>query len=466
MNVQMTVPEALPDIADASTMLGARRISPTELLEIALKRIAALDPTLHAFIEVTEDRARAAAHAAEARIASGDAGPLTGIPYALKDIYDVKGIRTTAHSNVLIDNIAGSDSAATERLEAAGMVLLGKLATHEFARGGPTDALPFPNARNSWNPAHFTGGSSSGSGTAVGAGMVGLAMGSDTGGSIRIPAACNGIVGLKPTYGRISRRGIVPLSFSMDHAGPLTRTVADCAMSMQPLAGYDPADPNCSRAPVEDYTATLRDGIRGMRIGRARNFDIASKIGDEQMAAVEAAEDVLRGLGAEIVDVDLPDRDLFDAVTWAIIQAEGISVHQQDLRYRPEAYGRITRERLMMGAFATGGHYVTAQRLRPLLSAEVNGVLKSCHAILCAGMAAPAPLLADVDALPWRKQPPITGAFDCTGHPAMVLPAGFGANGLPMAIQLIGKPFSEAELLRIGWSYEQAAGWTLHRPTY
>ncbi|WP_339114978.1 amidase [Thioclava sp. GXIMD2076] len=460
------LPEAMPDLTQASADLQARRISAVELLEQALGRIGALDSKLHAFIALAEPRARAAALNADLRIARGEAGPLTGIPYALKDIYDVAGMRTTAHSKLRLDHMAEENSDAADRLDAAGMVFLGKLSTHEFARGGPTDLLPFPNAKNAWNTGHFAGGSSSGSGVAVASGMVGLAMGTDTGGSIRLPAACNGIVGLKPTYGRLSRRGIVPLSFSMDHAGPLTRTVADCALAMQALAGHDANDAASSRQPVPDYSAGLSGDLKGLTIGRAREFDALAGVGPEQMAALDAVEAVLEALGARIIEVSLPERELLDAMTWAIIQAEGVSIHGKDLRERPEEYGRTTRERLMMGAFATGGHYVTAQRLRPILSAEVTKVLTGADAILCSPMGGPAPLVAEVDDLPWRKQAPLTSAFNGTGHPALVLPAGFGANGLPLSAQFVGRPFDEAMLLRIGHAYEQMAGWVAKRPAY
>jgi aspartyl-tRNA(Asn)/glutamyl-tRNA(Gln) amidotransferase subunit A len=456
---------AIPGLAEASRGIASGALSPVALTEMALARVAAQDARLHAFITLTADRALAAARQAEAELRAGRSrGPLHGIPYALKDIYDVSGILTSAHSRVLIDNVAVADSDATERLEAAGMILLGKLATHEFARGGPTDQLPWPAARNPWNVEHFAGGSSSGSGVAVAAGMVGLAMGSDTGGSIRIPAACNGIIGLKPTYGRLSRRGIVPLSFSMDHAGPLTRTVEDCAMALQVLAGHDPRDPASADRPVEDYLASLQDGVRGLRIGRARAYEQQSGVDAEQSAAIDAVAARYRELGAEVVDVALPDKALLDAMVWAIIQAEGFAIHQDDLRRRPQDYGRVTRERLMIGAFATGAHYVQAQRLRPILSAEIDRLLTGCDAILLAGMATAPPRVEDVDDLPWRRSQPMTGAFNGTGHPALSMPAGFGTNGLPLSAHLIGRAFGEAHLLRIVEAYQAVAGWSESRP--
>jgi aspartyl-tRNA(Asn)/glutamyl-tRNA(Gln) amidotransferase subunit A len=455
----------VPSLAEASAAIAAGTLSPVALTEAALARIAALDPKLNAFITITADRARRAAAAAEAEIKAGKKrGPLHGVPYALKDIYDVAGVRTTAHSKLLIDNVAREDAASTARLEAAGMVLLGKLSTHEFARGGPTDVLPFPNAKNPWNTARFAGGSSSGSGVAVASGMVGLAMGSDTAGSIRLPATFCGVVGMKATYGVISRRGVVPLSFTLDHAGPLTRSVEDCALAMQVLAGHDPEDPGSAREAVPDYSADLRKGVAGLTIGRARAYDSEAGVDAEMMAAVDAAAEQWRALGATIVDVVLPSKQHMDACIQTILIAEGFAIHGEWLRTRPQDYGRVTRERLMMGAFVTGAEYVQAQRLRRIITQEVDAVLAGCDAILCAGNPTAAPRLVDVDEGPFRKSHPITGPFNATGHPALALPCGFGAAGLPLGLQLIGRNYGEAMLLRIAQAYEQAAGWVTRRP--
>ncbi len=455
----------VPSLAEASRAIAAGTLSPVELTEMALTRIAALDPRLNAFIEVTAGRARAAAAQAEAEIKAGrKRGPLHGIPYALKDIYDAAGIRTTAHSRQLLQNMALEDAQTTARLEAAGMVLLGKLSTHEFARGGPTDDLPFPNAKNPWDVGRFAGGSSSGSGAAVASGMVAMAMGSDTGGSIRLPASYCGIVGLKATYGLISRRGVFPLSFTLDHAGPLARSVEDCAMATQVLAGHDPGDPGSADLPVPDYLAGIEAGIAGLVIGRAREFDIESGVEAETMAALDAACEVLRGLGATIIDITLPARARSDAVTQAILLAEGFAIHQDWLRHNPEGYGRVTRERLMMGAFVSGAEYVQAQRLRRVLTAEVDEVLGRCDAILCAGTTAGAPLLAEVDEGPFRKSHPITSAFNATGHPALSMPCGMGADGMPLSLSFVASSFDEAGLFRIAHAYERAAGWWEKRP--
>ncbi|MGI4939720.1 MAG: amidase [Janthinobacterium lividum] len=458
-------PVPLPGLAESARGIAEGSLTPTGLVEAALARIAALEPSLHAFIELTADRARRAAAEAEREIRAGRMrGPLHGIPYGLKDLYDVAGLRTTAHSRVLLDNVAQSDADATARLEAAGMVLLGKLSTHEFATGGPNPEVPFPCAVSPWHAGHFAGGSSSGSGVAVSAGMLPLAMGSDTGGSIRLPAAYCGIVGLKPTYGRLSRHGVVPLSFSMDHAGPLTRTVEDCAMAMQVLAGYDPRDPGSADVAVPDYLASLRAGVSGLRVGYARAFNAEAGVDAEEAAAMDGAARVLGELGAEVTDVVLPSWDHMAAASWGIIHAEWFAVHQETLRTRPLDYARITRERLMLGAFVTGAQYVQAQRLRLLLSRELDALLARCDVLLVAPIAGAAPPLDALEEVPLRSAQPLTAPFNLTGHPAMCLPCGLSAAGLPLSLQVVGRQFDEAMVLRVGHAYEQAAGWFRHRP--
>ena len=455
----------LPTIAEASRRIAAGDLSPVALTEAALARAAGLNQRICAFIEITADRARAAARRAEAEIAGGRRrGPLHGIPYGLKDIYDAAGLRTTAHSRLLLANVAAADAFTTARLEAAGMVLIGKLATHEFATGGPAWDLPFPPARNPWNTAHFTGGSSSGSGAAVAAGILPLAMGSDTGGSIRLPAAYCGTVGLKPTYGRVSRRGVVPLSYSLDTAGPLTWTVEDAALAMQALAGYDPLDPGSADLPVPDYRAALREGAAGLRIGYARAFSEDAGVGAEQKAALDAAAQVLAKLGAEIVEVGLPPNDHFQAVCRTISHGESFAIHREDLQKRPELYARVTRERLTLGGFVTAAQYVQAQRLRRILTAKVDALFDECDALLTAVIPGPAPVLEETDQRPWREPQPIASVFNVTGHPCMAQPCGFAANGLPLSVQFVGRAFDEATVLRVGHAYEQAAGWTARRP--
>lgn len=450
-------------IAGASRALKGRTLSPVDLLEATLEQIRRCDPVLNAFVLLTEARARADAERAHREIADGRLrGPLHGAPYGLKDIIDTQGIRTTCHSRLLIDNVPTRDARVATLLHEAGGVLLGKLATHEFATGGPAFDLPFPPARNPWNPACFTGGSSSGSGAAVASGMLPLALGTDTGGSIRLPAAYCGVAGIKPTYGRVSRRGVAPLSFSLDHIGPLCWTVEDCALSLGVLAGFDAADPGSADLPVPDYAAALDGGVSGKTIGYVRAFSEGAS--DDMAAGIEAALAELSRLGARIVEVELPGMALFQAAYRAICGAEGFAVHAHDLRTRPDLYARVTRERLMVGAFVTGEDYVQGQRLRRELTASVDRALRDVDLLASAAILTPAPRLEDVDTSPLRRAAPITVPFNITGHPALSLCCGYGTGGLPLALQLVGRPFDEARVLGIGHAYERATRWRERRP--
>ena len=458
-------PGPLPTLAEAGRKIAAGELSPVALTEAALARAEALNPRLDAFIEITAERARAGARRAEKEIAGGRRrGPLHGIPYGLKDIYDAAGLRTTAHSRLLLDNIATADAETTARLEAAGMILIGKLATHEFATGGPAFDLPFPPARNPWNTAHFTGGSSSGSGAAVAAGILPLAMGSDTGGSIRLPAAYCGTVGLKPTYGRVSRRGVAPLCYSLDTTGPLTWTVEDAALALQVLAGHDPRDPGSADVPVPDYRAGLRAGVKGLRIGYCSAFSRDGEVRPEQISALDQAAQSFVKLGAEVIEVALPPNAQFQACARTISHSESFAIHAHDLRTRPELYARVTRERLMLGGFLTATQYVQAQRLRRILTRKVDALFESVDVLLTAIIPDAAPILEETDDGPWRRQQPLASVFNVTGHPAMAQSCGFAANGLPLSLQLVGRAFDEATILRAGHAYEEATGWVKKRP--
>src|SRR5712691_5581480 len=316
-----------------------REISPVELTQALLERIARLEPKLHAFVTVTADRALSDAKAAEAALLQGDPRPLLGIPVAYKDLYATRGIRTTAGSAVLADWVPAEDATCVARLQAAGCVMLGKLITHEFAFGIQFPGHRFPPARNPWNPEHIPGGSSSGSGAALAAGLVAGSLGSDTGGSIRGPAAFSGIVGLKPTYGRCSRAGVVTLSWTLDHTGPMARSVEDCAYLLQALAGHDPLDPASSRAPVADYVGALGRSIRGLRIGVPRDF-FFDGADAEVVRAFEDAMTTFRGLGADVRDVTIPS--IWDAPSFMVIMAsEAFAYHERDLRDRPHLYGDL-----------------------------------------------------------------------------------------------------------------------------
>src|SRR5262245_14692966 len=337
------------------TELGRRfrtgELSPVEYAADQLRRIERVDKTLHAYVTVTAERALEDARAAEVAIRKGGAGPLAGIPIAYKDLYATRGIRTTAGSALLADWVPDGDSTCVTRLQQAGMVMLGKLTTHEFAFGIQFPGHRFPAARNPWNPEHMPGGSSSGSGAALAAGLCVGALGSDTGGSIRGPAAFCGIVGLKPTYGRVSRAGVVTLSWTLDHTGPMARTVEDCALMLQALAGHDPADPASSREPVSDYTAGLASGVRRLRVGIPRDY-FFHDVKPEVTAAFEAAVQALRGLGAEVKDVTIPSIWSSSALM-VIMLTEAYAYHSRNLRERPQLYGEVLREKLMAGALFT-----------------------------------------------------------------------------------------------------------------
>jgi aspartyl-tRNA(Asn)/glutamyl-tRNA(Gln) amidotransferase subunit A len=455
-----------PSIAEMGRRLREGATTSRALTREALDRVAAHDGKLHAFVLLTEARAMADAARADAELQAGtDRGPLHGIPYALKDIYDTAGIRTTCHSRLRMDNVPAEDSVVAARLAAAGGVLLGKLATHEFAIGGPSFDLPFPPSRNPWNPAHITGGSSSGSGAAVAAGMVRLAMGSDTAGSIRGPASWCGTVGLKPTYGRVSRRGVFPLSWTLDHCGPLTGSVSDAAIAMQILAGHDPLDHASADVPVPDYSAGLERGVAGLRIGIPRGFFAHHPaLTAPALDAIDRTAARLRDAGAVVEDIALPDYALFAIVTRAIMLSESFAIHEADMRDRLDQYGAITAGRFVMGAAITAADYIQALRVRRHLTAAVDLALQHCDALLTATTLTTAPRFdAPVDSIS-STSPVQTAPFNATGHPAISVPVGLAPDGLPLSVQLVGRNFDEAGLLRIARAVEVASGWEAVAP--
>jgi aspartyl-tRNA(Asn)/glutamyl-tRNA(Gln) amidotransferase subunit A len=440
----------------------AKELSPVEVTRALLARIEKLDPALSAFVTLTADRALADARTAEAALRRGDPRPLLGIPVAHKDIYLTRGIRTTGGSALLADWVPDEDATCVRRWQDAGTVLLGKVITHEFALGLQFPGHRFKPARNPWNLDHIPGGSSSGSGAALAAGLVTGATGSDTGGSIRGPAAFCGIVGLKPTYGRASRAGVLTLSWTLDHTGPMARTVEDCAYLLQALAGHDPADPASSRAPVDDYVGALGRDVRGLRVGVPRNYFFEG-IDPEAAAAFEAAVGTLRELGAEVRDVEIPSLNATHSFL-LILLAEAFAYHERDLREHPELYGDVLRERLLAGALVTGAEYTQAQRIRSRICEETAGVLRVVDLLATPTIVRPATpftLALDPDfGFPRSNMPP----FNLTGLPALALPCGFSSAGLPLSLQLAGRPFDESTVLRAGHAYEQATPWHTRRP--
>jgi aspartyl-tRNA(Asn)/glutamyl-tRNA(Gln) amidotransferase subunit A len=445
---------------------AAKTLTPRQLLIDLLTRIQALDPKLNAFIRLDADGAMADAIRADQEFAAGRSrGPLHGVPVGIKDIIDVSGLPTTGHSKILVDNIAKADAFVTRRLREAGAIIIGKLSTHEFAIGGPSFDLPFPPARNPWNLLHHPGGSSSGSGAGVAAGLFPVALGTDTGGSVRNPASACGIVGLKPTYGLVSRRGVFPLSFTLDHIGPLTRTVADAALMLDAIAGHDPADPGSAATQARGFGRTLDRGVRDLRVGFVRHFherDLPAH--PEVAAALNDVARVLQAEGAQVHNVTLPTLTEFAGINRVILCSEAWSVHAPWLRERPGDYGQLARRRLLPGAFMTAGDYVGAQRRRTEVIAAVEDRLRDYDVLLCASSMDPASRIADAEETARTYPRQARTPFNVTGHPALAMMAGLSRNGLPMSVQFVGRYFDDATVLRVAAAYERATAWHKKKP--
>jgi aspartyl-tRNA(Asn)/glutamyl-tRNA(Gln) amidotransferase subunit A len=446
--------------ADAAQAIAARQLSPVELMTALLERVGRLDPKLHVFIRLDAEAAMDAARTAEAEVASGRLrGPLHGVPVGIKDIIDVAGLPTTCHSKILAGNIAAADAVCVSRLRGAGAIVMGKLSTHEFAIGGPSFDLPWPPARNPWNTDHHPGGSSSGSGSGISAGLFPLALGSDTGGSVRNPASACGIVGLKPTYGLVSRRGVFPLSFTLDHVGTLTRTVADNALMLEIIAGHDPLDPGSAAAPAGHYRTGLQRGARGLRIGFIRHFHETDLPADPEVTAgLEHVARTLEAAGAEIRDVRLPTLGEFGAVNRIILQSEAWAIHGPWLRERPGDYGRLARRRLLPGAFIGAGDYVQAARRRLEMIAAVEESLREVDVLLCASAMDPPSRIEDAAETERTYPRQARTPFNVTGHPALAMMAGVSRGGLPLSVQFVGRYFAEATLFQVARAWEHAAG--------
>ena len=452
-------------IAELAALIAARKLSPVELTDALIARIERHDAQTHAFITRTFDLARQQARAAEAEIAAGRSrGPLHGIPFALKDIYDTRGILTSGHSRVFLDRVPAEDATATAKLYEAGAILLGKLATHEMAHAGPSFDLPWPPSRNPWNLTHFTGGSSSGSGAAVAAGLAPVALGSDTGGSIRGPASHCGVVGLMPTFGLVSRAGVITNSYTFDHCGPLARTVEDAALVLQALAGYDAKDAGSLRRPIPSYRDALREDLRGVRIGVLRwHWEEDLPASDDVRRAMDAALDVLRRLGAELTDCRVRPLGQYFDVKIIIAESEIFSVHQKHLIARAKDFGADFRSRVLPSLLFTANDYVQATREHRRMMLEIEPLYATHDAFVTAGLGE-APRLSDYRSVSFWQKPSLLTAWNVTSQPVLALPNGFGRNGLPLGMQIIGRPFDEPTILRIGHAYERASEWHTKRP--
>jgi aspartyl-tRNA(Asn)/glutamyl-tRNA(Gln) amidotransferase subunit A len=454
-------------ITEAAAGLRRKDFSTLELAEACLNRIASVDGKLHSFITVTAELAGEQARRADSELRAGaDRGPLHGIPIALKDLYATKGILTTCHSAVLQSWIPDHDATATVKLAEAGTVLLGKLGMHEFAFGGPSVDAPFPAVRNPWNTAHVTGGSSSGSGAALAAGLCYGALGSDTGGSIRNPAAHCGIVGIKPTYGRVSRYGVVPLSWSLDHAGPMARSVEDCAIMLQTLAGYDAKDPASANAAAPDFSGGLRRGIRGLRVGvpRANWFDENLGVARETESVYNAALKTLQELGADIIEIDGKAFSQARKANQTILIAEAYAYHEKTFQKTPEKFGTSVRRRMLEGAFLSAADYLTAQRARAVLNERMQGNFARVDVFATPTVARPPDAFDTLDPNEQNLRPSFTNPFNLTGLPTISVPCGFTEGNLPVGLQIVAPAFDEATCFRVAYAYEQATDWHQKRP--
>ena len=460
-------------MTDLARMIATKEVSPVEVVRAHLARIAQLDGTLHAFITVCADAALAAARDAETALAAGrPVGPLHGVPIGLKDLVDTRGVRTTGGSRILADRVPDRDATVTTRLAAAGAIMLGKLNMHEFAYGPEGLNEHYGQTRNPWDLAvpRVPGGSSSGSGAAVAAGLVPAALGSDTGGSIRIPASLCGITGLKPTYGRVSRAGVLPLSWSMDHVGPMARSAADCALVLGAMAGVDAADPTTSTRSVPDYTVALGRDVKGLRVGVLRGV-FAEGLVPDLRTALDRAVRQLEGLGALVDEVTLEHAAHVPAASLAVVAVEALAYHARFMRTRPQDYQRDVRERLFSGAFVSGLHYVRAQQIRALVRAEVDDALAQRDVLLAPSTPIAATPLGErdvtVDGVPVDVRSSLlkfTRAFNFSGHPSCSVPCGVTADGFPLGMQIVGRPFDEVMVLRVADAWQRATDWHMRRP--
>ncbi|KJS54068.1 amidase [Streptomyces rubellomurinus subsp. indigoferus] len=445
-------------LAAAADAIRARRLSPVELVDSVLDRLDRVEPHLGAYVTVTAQQARRAAREAEHEAAHGRyRGPLHGIPMALKDLIDVSGMATTASSRVRAGHRATADSTVATRLNAAGAILLGKTHTHEFAFG-----LTTPQTRNAWARDRVAGGSSGGSAVAVASGTATFALGTDTGGSIRVPAALNGVVGLKPTYGLVPRHGVTSLSWSLDHVGPITRTVEDAALVLTALAGHEPRDPASLPQPATHYRPGTGTDLTGLRIGLPRSYYF-DHVHPQVEAAVRHAIGQLEALGARLVDVDIPMTRYIQATQWGLMVPEAGAYHEGSLRTVPELYRDDVRVLLEAGELMTAGDYLRAQRSRTLMRAQWARMLEEVDVIAAPSVPTTA-VGAGEETLTWPDGTveSVSDAYvrlcapaNITGVPALTVPVGHDPAGLPIGMQLLGRPLGEPVLLRVGHAYEQ-----------
>ena len=460
-------------MGELARLVATKAVSPLDVVQAHLDRIAALDGRVKAYITVMADAALQAARAAEAALMAREPlGPLHGVPVGLKDLYCTKGVKTTAGSRILRDWVPTEDATVVSRLAGAGAIMLGKLNMHEFAYGPEGLNVHYGTSWNPWDASthRIPGGSSSGSGAGVAAGLCPGALGSDTGGSIRIPSSLCGLTGIKPTYGRVSRAGVLPLAWSLDHVGPMCRSAADCALMLGAMSGYDPRDPSTSVLPVPDYTAALTGQVKGLRVGLLRRAFLESA-GEPQRQAVEAAVKTLETLGASVREVELPQMKYAAGAAAAVISAESYAYHEPWLKSRIAEYGSDVRERLLVGAFVSGADYLRGQRVRQLIRDEVDQVLGGLDVLIAPTLPIAAVPVGtrevEIDGRLHPVRPSLvryTRPFNASGHPAASVPCGFTADGLPIGMQVVGRSFDEATVLRVADAYQRVTDWHSRRP--
>ncbi len=458
-------------VAELAPLLKSGSISPVELVQNSLGRISQLEPTLNAFLDVWDESAMNAARIAEKEISAGDyKGPLHGIPVGLKDLVDYAGTPTTGGSKVLAENIAESDATVVTKLRDSGAIFMGKLNLVEFAFGTTGLNAHTGDVKNPWDTERITAGSSSGSAAAVASGMIPVALGTDTGGSVRMPAALCGIAGLKPTYGRVSRAGVLDLSWSMDHVGPMTRTTEDCALMMNVLAGYDLRDPASSNEQVPDFATDLNKGLRGIRIGVPNDYFFDDSVDAEVKKTVKKSIELMAANGAEIVELSMPWASKARSINFGVILPESVSIHEKMINEHADLYTPAIRSRIQSGFNVSAIDYVRAQRARQWFNHQMAESMTQVDVLITPSVPIQAPTIAECTPSPGSpgkgtELPMFTGVFDVTGQPSHSIPCGFTESGMPIGMMITGHPFDESTVLRVGHAYEQLTNWHQRSPS-
>ena len=457
---------------ELSRLIETRAVSPVEAVEAYLERIDRVDGALNSYVTVCSDEALRSAKEAEEQIGQGNyLGPMHGIPTAVKDQVYTRGIRTTGGSTILWDFVPDEDATVVAKLKQAGAILLGKLNLSEFAMG-ESFHHPAGTPRNPWNLERNPGISSSGSAAATAASLCATSLGEDTGGSTRIPAAWSGVVGLRPTWGRVSRYGVLPICWSMDTVGPISRTVEDCAITFRAIAGYDPKDAYTWNTPVPDYLGALKGDIKGIRVGVIKEKVHSDDVDPEVRDAIVAAAGVLGEVGAEVEEVSIPLMEKAGAISKSITDFEGSAVHYQGIRNRAGEYDHNTRVRILTGILTPAQVYYKAQKLRALLRQQILDMLQRVDVLVLPTSNIPAPMIPQAPGINSKDAAAgrisgvrsFTGAFNLASTPAIAVPCGFTSETLPISLQIAGRPFDEATVMKVAHSYEQATTWHTRRP--